>query len=397
MIHGKDNEMTEATGIPLVLNTGKGLETTIREFLRRLLESRNIDALILPLKVPSGDSFAWIMLNDANMLDDAVPFPATMPVQGAKALRSLTRKEKGDLTIMALMRPCEIRAGIELSKLGQVNSENLILATYDCPGAVPLQDFVNDPLTGEKNFNKLFSAGEPDENAKPICSTCTDFSTVDSDLHFGYFGIREKGMLVIPGSPRGIALLGKVDMQDEVGGDLMPAWKKEIALLTGKRETAREIAFKKTGNDIKGFSGMLNVFANCIGCHNCQSACPVCYCRLCYFGSEASRTNPEAMVNSAIKRGGISLPPDRIMFHTGRLAHMSLSCVSCGQCSDACPVSIPVADVFSFVAEQTQQTFEYKAGRNDGKVLPLRDFKKSELPGVHELIKDAEPGGASHE
>ncbi|MCK5036824.1 MAG: hypothetical protein KAS73_13095, partial [Candidatus Sabulitectum sp.] len=153
--------MTEATGTPFVLNTDKntGLETSLRGFLRQLLESENIDALILPLKVPSGDSFAWIMLNDASMVDDAVPFPATMPVQGAKALRSLTRKEKGELKVLALMRPCEIRAGIELSKLGQVNTENLILATYDCPGAVPLQDYVSDPIAGERNFKEFFITG----------------------------------------------------------------------------------------------------------------------------------------------------------------------------------------------------------------------------------------------
>ncbi|MCD4777217.1 MAG: 4Fe-4S binding protein, partial [Candidatus Aegiribacteria sp.] len=95
--------------------------------------------------------------------------------------------------------------------------------------------------------------------------------------------------------------------------------------------------------------------------------------------------------------GGISLPVDRIMFHTGRMAHMSLSCVSCGQCSDACPVSIPVADVFSYVADQTQNTFEYIAGLNDGDPLPLRQFRKAELPGVHELVKDADAEVPSHE
>ena len=85
------------------------------------------------------------------------------------------------------------------------------------------------------------------------------------------------------------------------------------------------------------------------------------------------------------------------MFHVGRMTHMSLSCVSCGQCSDACPVSIPVADVFSFVADRTQSTFEYKAGLNATDPLPLRQFRKSELPGVHELVKNAEAEASSHE
>lgn len=395
MISGKDNEMTEIVRNAFVLKAEKGLEKSILDFLGHTLESGNADALILPFRVPDGDSFAWIMFNDISMLEDAVPFSAAMPVQGGKALRSLTRKENGNLKVIALMRPCEIRAGIELSKLGQVNTDNLILASYDCPGAIPLQNYVNDPAEGDKAFTAIRTGGVPDENAKAACRSCIDFSMMDPDIHFGYFGVQDSSMLVVSGSSRGDALLQKMDLEE--AGERLPVWRAEISRLTDERSAVRKEVFRETENDINGFDGMLTVFSNCIGCHNCQAACPICYCRLCYFDSEVSRTDPEALVTAAGKRGGISLPPGRIMFHTGRMAHMSLSCVSCGQCTDACPVSIPVADVFSYVAHQTQQTFEYKAGRNDGEPLPLRQFMKSELPGVHELVKDAESEVLSNE
>ena len=76
---------------------------------------------------------------------------------------------------------------------------------------------------------------------------------------------------------------------------------------------------------------------------------------------------------------------------------MSLSCVSCGQCTDACPVSIPVADIFSYMAGLTQATFEYVAGRNDGEPLPLRHFKEDEVEKVHEIVKGAEEEEVAHE
>ena len=78
------------------------------------------------------------------------------------------------------------------------------------------------------------------------------------------------------------------------------------------------------------------------------------------------------------------------MFHVGRLSHMSLSCVSCGQCTDVCPVSIPVSTMFSYVADSTQQTFEYEAGICAGDALPLREFKLSEIANIDELVKSAE-------
>ena len=390
----EDEPMTDAQGKGAVLPVSKDPGDAILEFLRLAVAKELADAVILPMKVPSGDSFAWILMNDVSLFEGAVPIAAAMPVQGAKALRSLTRKGPGNLTVIAVMRPCEIRAAIELEKLGQVHTDNLILATYDCPGAIPLQKYVDDPGGSEEHFSLMRRSGKPDNTAKPVCHYCENFSMFDSDLHFGYFGFSEKEVLVIPGSDKGSELLKGLGL--DLAKDLSD-WKKGIDSLKAEREEARKSAFEETGEQLRGFSGMQSVFASCIGCHNCQSACPICYCRLCYFDSETAQQDPDALITAAAKRGGVSLPGDRIMFHVGRMTHMSLSCVSCGQCTDACPVSIPVAGVFSYVADRTQRTFEYEAGRNDGDPLPLRQFRKSELPGIHELVKNAESEEPSHE
>ncbi len=394
MIPREDEQMIDTQRKGAILPTAKEPGDAVLDFLRLAIEKELADAVILPMRVPSGDSFAWILMNDVSLLDDAVPIAAAMPVQGAVALRSLTRKGPGNLTVIAVMRPCEIRAAIELVKLGQVHPDNLILASYDCPGAIPLQKYVDDPAGSEEHFSRMLKNGKPDNSAKPVCHICEDFSLFDSDLHFGYLGLSEKEVLVIPGTEKGSDLLCELGMDTAKG---LQAWEKGIDEFKAERAEARKSAFAETGVQLRGFDGMLSVFANCIGCHNCQSACPICYCRLCYFDSETAEQDPDALIIAASKRGGLSLPEDRIMFHVGRMTHMSLSCVSCGQCSDACPVSIPVAGAFSYVADRTQSAFEYKAGRNDGDPLPLRQFRKSELPGVHELVKNAEAEASSHE
>ena len=394
MISGKDEQMIDTQRKGAVLPAAKEPGDAVLDFLRQAMKRELADAVILPMKVPSGDSFAWIMMNDISLLEGAVPIAATMPVQGAKALRSLTRKGPGNLTVIAVMRPCEIRAAMELCKLGQVHPDNLILASYDCPGAVQLQKYVDDPAGSEEHFTGMLEKGKPDNSARPVCHNCENFSMFDSDIHFGYLGLSEKEMFVIPGSEKGSELLEGLGMNAMVD---LSDWEKGIDELKAERVKAGENAFEETGKQLRGFGGLLSVFANCIGCHNCQSACPICYCRLCYFDSETAEQNPDALIIAASKRGGISLPEDRIMFHVGRMTHMSLSCVSCGQCSDACPVSIPVAGAFSYVAAGTQNTFEYTAGLNDGDPLPLRQFRKSELPGVHELVKNAEAEAPSHE
>ena len=55
------------------------------------------------------------------------------------------------------------------------------------------------------------------------------------------------------------------------------------------------------------------------------------------------------------------------------------SCVSCGTCEDACPMDIPIAQIFNLVADKTQQVLDYKPGRNIEEPLPTVTYKEEEL------------------
>lgn len=361
---------------------GQDARSSIRTFVKESLAKGDIDAVLMPVEVPAGDSYAWILMNDAEIVDKANPIAPVMPVQGAKALKALTRKGKGNIKVLALMRPCEIKASIELAKLNQVHLDNVILASYDCPGAVSLKDYTEDHEGSEKKFDELL--GEEDRIAngvKRICAVCTDFSFVDSDIHFGRYGTGGD-TLAISRSEKGADFLGETDTD-------ISTWLSRVEEMTTKAQEARNASAAEIGSMVEGLEGMVRTFANCIGCHNCQSACPICYCRQCYYDSEVAVPEPDSVHDKAGIRGGISFPRDRVLFHTGRMAHMTLSCVSCGQCTDACPVFIPVASVFGYMADQVQTVFEYRAGVNDGMAVPLRRFQEDEPPLVKELLDGA--------
>ncbi|MCK4538144.1 MAG: hypothetical protein KAV42_05040 [Candidatus Krumholzibacteria bacterium] len=387
--------MNDFAALGAKIKAADGPGEAIKAFLRQAVEKKVADAVLVPVKVPAGNSYAWILVTDMSILDDASPVAPVMPVQGAKALKSLTRKGHGELTVMAVMRPCEIRATFELLKLNQVNLEKVVLVSYDCPGAIPFRDYVKDPGFGEKNFQAVMAAGGPAEkNVKPACVICDEFSRVDSDIHFGWFGESGSSVLVIPSSDRGVEVLGSMGMEcsDDIAG-----WKKTISGLKEKKTGKRTATLTETAKTIQGLDGLLGTFSECIGCHNCMAVCPICYCRQCYFDSEVAKKTPDFILETAKKRGGLAFPSDRVMFHTGRMTHMSLSCVSCGMCTDACPVDIHVAEVFSYMADITQPAFEYTAGRNDGVPLPLRKYEEKEVPQVHEIVKEAEGEEAAHE
>jgi formate dehydrogenase subunit beta len=66
------------------------------------------------------------------------------------------------------------------------------------------------------------------------------------------------------------------------------------------------------------------------------------------------------------------------------MMHMTLYCVSCGACEDACPMSIPVAQIYSMVGQDTQDLFEYIPGKDPQELRPLTTFIETELSEVEE-------------
>ena len=358
-----------------------GTEKRIIDFLKQALSKGCFDAVLISAKVPGGDSFAHLLIQDESLLKDSLTICPVMPVQGAKALSSLTRLGRGKKRIAAVIRPCELRATVELFKLGQVDLENIYLITIDCPGALPLADWVKDPKKAEEVFSEILKGGAS-ESLRPVCQVCDKFSaTGGEDLHIGTLGTENGSIFLIPSSPKGKDILDGIGLP--VAGDISQ-WQEMVSRLTEVRRGNREQTQKELGVRVNGLDNLLDIFSNCINCHNCMRVCPICYCRQCFFDSSNMKFAFEDYLKRAETAGGLRLPPETLLFHIGRMLHMSLYCVSCGACEDACPTSIPVAQVFSLVADRNQKAFEYIPGRSLDEPLPLRVYEEKEFGEVEQ-------------
>lgn len=400
----KKYDANAPTGV--ILSADGDQNKAIINLLKQFLEKKCLDAVLVPSKIPDTESYTWLLVHEKSLLDGANPLPPIMAVQGGKALSSLTEHGELEGTIAVLMRPCEIRAAVELSKLKQIDLDNFTFFSIDCPGAVPLSDYMNDPQEMAKSYEQSREKWGNADCLRPVCQICDQFSlfclipsSSESqpadhedempvpDLHIGLIGGKGEKIFLLPVTPKGNELLEKVDLSSQ---ESMENWESEVQKVKDIKREKRASFHKEWDSKIKGIDKLTTVFDECINCHNCMNACPVCYCQQCYFDSQFMRLTPHDYLERAEKRGALRFPLDTMFFHLGRMSHMALSCVSCGACEDACPMSIPVAHVFTAVGDQAQEYFHYVPGRAKGEVLPLQTYLEDEFGDVESPSESGE-------
>ncbi len=196
------------------------INQTILEVFTKAWEKECFDALLIPVEIPSGDSYAYVFIQDTSLLKEASPLPPIISVQGGKVISSLTKHGNSPLSplsggenpyrIAAVMRPCEIRAGLELFKIGQADLDNMLLISVDCPGALPLSDYVSNPEKGKEEYRRVLQEWG-NEAIRPVCQTCLHFAAPVGDVHIGIAG-DEKSIHLIPNSDKGQELLQSLDI-----------------------------------------------------------------------------------------------------------------------------------------------------------------------------------------
>jgi len=383
----KGNRQAQTVGSGTALPAEDGVEAALVGWLKQTLDKHVFDAVLVPVEVPAGDSFAYLLLRDPAILDNASPLPPVMPIQGGKVISRLTMRGNGNqqpeaARIAAVVRPCEARAAVELTKLQQAHLDNLYLITIDCPGVLPLSDYIEDPAAGAARFAQ--AAAQRDRSPmRPTCQMCNHFSMLPapiSDLHVATL-CSDGTLLIVPGSPEGARVLEEMDMPVETSLD---GWAAQVEAMEQAQTERRQQAHAELRQTVAGADRLLDVFSSCINCHNCQRVCPICYCRQCYFESDALKLPPENYMARAERKGALRFSPDTLLFHIGRALHMILSCVSCGACEDACPMDIPVGQVFSLLADRAQETLGYVAGERLDEALPLVTYEMEELGHVEQ-------------
>ena len=328
-------------------------------------------------------------------LYDAVPTVITDPAEigqtagslhcGTLLLSKLIKKYlngANDMRLGVTVKGCDAMGIYELAKRNQVNLDNLLLIGVNCGGSVsPVaarkmirEKFGVDPndvvkeeidkgqfiIVTKDGQHKGISMDELEEEGfgrRANCRRCKMKVPRQADLACGNWGVigdkAGKATFVEVCSEKGADLLSRAAKAGAVA--TAPANPKGIEI-RGKVEGAmlklgdkwRARYFGELGEGKERLQKMMEDSSRCTKCYACIDNCPICYCVEC------------STKKSYLVEPGQVPPP--FMFHLIRYAHISDSCINCGQCEEHCAMDIPNSLFMHALQVDLQDMFGHTPG-----------------------------------
>ncbi|MFQ6099630.1 MAG: formate dehydrogenase [Anaerolineae bacterium] len=361
----------------------------VRGFLKQLLEADVMDALLVPMETPAG-TVTPALVADSDLLDAANPLAPVMGLNAARvAGRVSVREPRGKIGVM--LRPCELRALVELVKLQQASMDDLVTIGVDCLGTYDVPVYTAMQNNGRVDMAALLTTAQNGELApqegytfRDACQMCEKPQVENADITLELFGADLTAGIPVT-LPDEIAEALSPPLSPPMGGMKRGEERRAdvVEQVIAARTQVRDARFAEIRQRLEQ-EGIEGVFAACVRCHNCMTVCPLCYCKTCLFESPVFDHEPIQYMNWANRKGAYRLPADTMLFHLTRLNHMVLSCIGCGMCTNGCPAELPVGRVFRAIGQQVQEAFEYVPGRSVEEPLPLVTFREDEWMEVGE-------------
>ncbi|RQD79575.1 MAG: formate dehydrogenase [Methanocalculus sp. MSAO_Arc1] len=354
-----------------------GAVTTL---LKHALESRMVDGVLVVKKGADVYDATIEVVTDPAEIEKGAGSLHCGTLLLSKILTKFLQGANGKKYALPV-KGCDTMGILELAKRNKVNMDNIIMIGLNCGGSVAPIDatkmirekFGVDPADvvkeeidkgqfivitkdGEHKGISIDELEEEGYGRRSNCRRCLYKIPRQADLACGNWGVlgdkAGKATFVEVCSQKGAQLVdGAVQAGVLETGAADP---KGVAIREKVENSMLKLGQKWRAKDFASLSDELWKAINeetsrCIKCYSCIENCPVCM------------TKEEELKSGTpmVRPGQVPPPP---MFHMRRFAHISDSCINCGQCEELCAMDIPLALYSHAIRAEADSVFDPKLG-----------------------------------
>lgn len=326
---------------------------TLREFTKSVWEALGLQQMVVPTNGHAEDTGPHL-IEHPDALSALNPFAPLMPINTAKLIPDLVKR--GAKKSGAVLRPCEMRTLIEMTKQNGFDTENLLTMSVDCLGTLPMDEYQwrverkGSPkgLTQEAlQFSR--QGGIVRYRYRSACQVCISPQATAANINIGILGLPVRQHVLITVNDETLA--EKINLkelaEDQIDTELLEGHQRVAARLVQRSENTRERIANGLAELLpENVAAFVDQLESCDDCTTCLNVCPLCDIHY------PKRTDDGRFQESEIMR-------------------WLISCSGCGICEQACPQHLPLTIIFNHIQTQLAEEFNYTAGQSPEDTLPI--------------------------
>jgi formate dehydrogenase subunit beta len=338
-----------------------------RKVVKQIWVGANLDGMLVAVNTDIKAKSVPCYVTDVELIDHLNPFSPLMEVNSARLIPALLAIYP-DSRIGAFLRPCEMRALIEMTKHTSLNLDNLLTISVDCLGTLPADEYQwrLERLEKSQLTHKDRPAGTSDELAyealafarqggiipyryRTACQVCPSPAAEHANINLHIFGLPvRQHMLLSANDPAITATFRFAELADGTADDEL-VFQHERILTKMRERHARTMEQVNAGLGsllLADVDAVIQQLESCGECQACMDVCPIC-----------SVDRPSRNAEGHYDRSGVM--------------RWLVSCAGCGMCEQTCPNHLPTAAMFAAIRQEIAHKWDYVPGRSVDEALPL--------------------------
>lgn len=328
---------------------------SVRKLLQQVWVDQKLEAMLVPTNGSPLSGPAPHILGKASELEEFNPFKPLMTTNAAGFIPDFVQAYgKGKLA--SLLRPCELRALVEMVKHDSFTLDNMMTICVDCLGTYPLEEYqwrsehkgASDHLEQE-TIQFARQGGLLPYRYRAACQMCTGPNASVADLNIGVIGLPVRKVLLVAAKDEATAERLKLDqLTDGVAEASLSAQRdRTVSKLVERNSRVRERIRQGLAEVLPtNIDELIRQFGECESCTTCMQVCPICTVDFPRRGDDGS------LLKADVER-------------------WLISCAGCGVCEQTCPRHQPLSAIFGAIRQQLADPFDYEPGRSFKECLPL--------------------------